>query len=267
MTALMDTAFASAATVEKFDCIHLQTPYHKFTIDELKAFPLGALSKDDSTIFIWTDSSNAATAMQLIDAYGFKFSTIAAIVNIAEALPVSEEEAKKSRVKLIQPYPWWPASETQQFTRPTCEQLWMATKGTGAALNPKYKTLPFQVIDKPELSKSKSKARQSTDSEWNCKRPDLLDQVSSFLAPESRIVDVFGDCLHANAAVLTPTIANGFVPAMESDEGIVSDAKKAFADMGKVSLRALTVKLRRSLSEDSELDETVTEVLNTAVTD
>lgn len=288
--------FSAAAALEPYSVLYLQTPWNKLTMDELSALPVDKICKDDSTLFMWSDSYSLSKAVKLMDKWGFEYKSIASIVDVAEklpAMPVEEkheedkekdleaesdaegpadpaadpaaepaaesaagpnEKAKpkrQARIKSVQPYPWWDGSAS--LSRVSTEHLLCATRGVGAAVSPKFKLAPFQVLYLPELSKAKSKARQAaphTDPDWCFKRPaEVLDTVKMYAVAESRIIDLFGDTMHADIASLSPVLPHGFVDALKTGEpGSVLIANEAIGDLGKVALKSIAAKLRKSLA-------------------
>jgi hypothetical protein len=94
----------------------------------------------------------------------------------------------------------------------------MAVRGAGAPLNPKYKAQPYQILDMPELAKSKSRGRQPApwcDPAWFFRRPsEFLDTVCNSVPASARIIELFGDCLHETVHALSPAIPEGYVPAL-----------------------------------------------------
>src|SRR5487761_335085 len=51
--------------------------YPTLTLDELKGMPLQEIAKDDSLLFMWTSSPHLAQAIELGDAWGFSYRTVA----------------------------------------------------------------------------------------------------------------------------------------------------------------------------------------------
>lgn len=309
----------TATAVDKYDAIYLNTPFNKLSLDELKQLPIGDLAKADASLFLWADSFKVAEAAELIKAWGFTFKTVASILNLAEkpapvpelpkvvdasaaassepsaaTVSVAEEEpapviakARGPRVKSIQPPQWWTVDESAVIARPTTEQLWMAVRENGAAVNAKFKLQPYQIADLPELAKAKARGRQPhawCPPEWHLTRPSqFLDAVVASLAPDSRVLELFGDSLHDKVHAMGPAIPSGYVPALNSEEGVVATAKAALEGEGKVALRSLAAKMRKALAtsasaaantsaeeaapEDGEISETEQDSTVTAVLD
>jgi len=285
--------FATAEKLESYNVLYVQTPWNKMSMEELSALPVDKISKEDSTLFLWSDSYSMSKAVKLIEKWGFEYKSIATIVDVAEKLALVQAEEKheeeigkeaesdaeapadpvesasaevvekskpkrQARIKSVQPYPWWDGSAS--LSRVSTEHLLCATKGSGAALSLKYKLAPFQVLYLPELSKAKSKARQAaphTDPEWCFKRPaEVLESVKQYAAADSRIIDLFGDSFHAEVASLSPVIPHGFVNALKNvdEEGSVATANEAIGDLGKVALKSIAAKLRKSLATKQPLE-------------
>jgi hypothetical protein len=180
-----------------------------------------------------------------------------AVIDVTGTVPeessVPSKPASKPRgprVKSIQPPAWWATGDC--ISRPTTELLFMAVRGAGAPVHPKYKAQPYQVADMPELAKSKARDRQPSawcPEEWFFRRPsEFLQTVVHSVAPDSRIIELFGDTLHDTVHALSPGVPLSYVPALASDEGIVAVAKNALDGEGKVALRSLAAKLRRLLT-------------------
>jgi N6-adenosine-specific RNA methylase IME4 len=51
--------------------------YPTLTLDELKGMPLQEIAKDDSLLFMWTSSPHLAQAIELGEAWGFSYRTVA----------------------------------------------------------------------------------------------------------------------------------------------------------------------------------------------
>ena len=52
-------------------------PYSTMTFNELKELPVDEISYSNSTLFLWTTDCHLPEALNLIEAWGFKFKTIA----------------------------------------------------------------------------------------------------------------------------------------------------------------------------------------------
>lgn len=200
----------------------------------------------------------------------------------SSSAPATESQpaakARGPRIKSIQAPAWWGSGDC--LSRPTTEQLWVAQLGEGAAVNPKFKTQPYQIADMPELAKAKARARQPSawcPAEWFFRRPEeFLRTAVASLAPGSRVLELFGDSMHDNVHVLGPAIPQIYVPALSTDEGVVAYAKSALEGEGKVALRSLAAKLRKATaapvstetSEEGQIEEeqdsTITAVLQKA---
>lgn len=160
---------------------------------------------------------------------------------------------KKHRVRTIDPMPWCRPVEST-MSRPSTEQLWVAHRGTGAELSTKYKKALFQVENMPELVKARARARGTPVSEdWNNQRPyPLIEAVSAYVKPTAKIIDLFGDQHHADAATLSPVVLNGFTPALSSSDGCVGAVKKAIQSVpSKAALKSLLAKSKKTDGHES----------------
>ena len=332
------TALATVAAAEKFDAVYLNTPWNKLSLDELKALPLGALTKDDASLFMWADTFTVGQATALLSEWGYTFHSVHSIVDFAEKLaavpvvdpvatpPIAEpvaaegdgptpmdvnqeeqtdgegaaasataeqtdgeegvvqEEAaadgtvqpapKKAskprgpRVKTIQPFPWWPAESVGNLVRPCSEQLWMAVRGSGAAIKPKYKVEAFQVQQMPDAAKAKSRSRQPAawcPAEWFMTRPGShLEAIKAALAPEARIVELFGDAVYPGVYAFGPGVPGGYIPALDVDASTVAVNTEALSAYGKVALKALASKLRRGDLESEPVQKLLNDVATAA---
>lgn len=50
--------------------------YATMSLDQIKAMPVGNLAADDSHLFMWTTQPHLEQAFEVLDAYGFKFSSV-----------------------------------------------------------------------------------------------------------------------------------------------------------------------------------------------
>jgi len=55
----------------------IENQYPTMDLEEIKALPIGELAEDDSVIFLWATSPKLEEAIQVINAYGFKYVTSA----------------------------------------------------------------------------------------------------------------------------------------------------------------------------------------------
>jgi chromatin remodeling complex protein RSC6 len=252
MDTTIATGFAAAASAEsKFDALYMQTPWNKLSLAQLSELPLQSLCKDNATLFMMCDSVSASNAAKLMQKWGFAFSHVAGIMDIADysssTAPSEEgEKQQKKRVKAIDALPWW-GTAADSVSRFSTEQLWVGLKGTGCEVNSKYKKLPFQVEHLPELVKSKSKGRRVQSEEWNVTRPySCMDTILAYVKPGSAVVDVFGAEHHADAATLSPVVVGGFTAALSSTSGAVGSIKTAIATVpSKAALKSLLAKTKR----------------------
>jgi SWIB/MDM2 domain len=199
ITEITSSLSQRASSDRRYDCIYLQTPWNKMTLDELAALPVGDMLSEDSSLFLWVDTFTAGDAVKLFDKWGITFHSVVQVLNLAEeaapapaaatatapTVPEVEEEpepeaevegaeetaapavkAKSSkprgaRVKSIQPPTWW-SSKEGALVRPCTEQLWMATRGEGAPIQTKGKPRqqPYQVRNLVEMAKKNSRLRR-----------------------------------------------------------------------------------------------------------
>jgi len=50
-------------------------PYPTMTIDEIKEFPVGGFANTDCALFCWATNANLGNAIDVVKAWGFKYST------------------------------------------------------------------------------------------------------------------------------------------------------------------------------------------------
>lgn len=222
------------------------------------------------------DDSDAAAERAPVEDTDAEMTDAEGAAPAAAASVSADEDTKKvskprgPRVKVIQPFPWWP-KETSAGTmvRACTEQLWVATRGAGAALNPKFKTAAFQVQNMPEAAKGKSRSRRPAATcppEWFMRRPGThIYDITAALAPGSRIIELFGDAVYAKVHAFGPGIVGGYIPALQTEEGVVGTSKAALQEYGKVALRAVAVKLRSANSEEEEVHDTAQKVYAAAI--
>jgi chromatin remodeling complex protein RSC6 len=298
--------YDSIKKVEKYDVVVLHTPWSAMEQADLEKIPVNDITSDNSTLYMYTDSANMSKSIHLIEKYGFTYKSVAAIVDIAEkpvevpepaavepestapveeatqdekmvvepeepeqpvAKKTSKNTVKRARIKSIHPFKWWGDKHNNDMSRVTTEQLLIAYKGNGAAVSPKYKVQQFQVINLPELSKNKSKARSITsgNAEWNFKRSDaVFDMVlSTYAKTPARIIDMFSGNIHADAASFSVNNPTQFVSALSGDEEHVGEGKEVLETMGKVALKSLSAKFRKALTvdDDEKVDSTVKSLL------
>ncbi len=53
-----------------------KVPYERMTLDEIKALPVADLAEDDAHLYLWTTNAFMRSAYEVLDAWGFKFSTV-----------------------------------------------------------------------------------------------------------------------------------------------------------------------------------------------
>jgi hypothetical protein len=73
-----------ASASGKYDCIYLQTPWNKLTLEELAALPVGEMVADDASVFLWVDTFTAGDAVKLFEKWGLTFHSVVQILNLAE---------------------------------------------------------------------------------------------------------------------------------------------------------------------------------------
>ncbi|KAG5190707.1 hypothetical protein JKP88DRAFT_285828 [Tribonema minus] len=284
-----DVTGAFNALTGSYDVLLLNTPWHRFSPAELAELPVGAIAGDNSTLFMWCDSATAGITTKVMRKWGFTFHSVASILNIAAppaplepvepAALEPEDEATESgaqtdmevdgsdrakaprtpraprapRIKSIHPPAWWSAVAEGAATRACTEQLWVGVKGAGAALCPKAKLAPFQVIDTADFPKKASKARKASATcppEWYCTRPSELnffETVLSQYGPSAKAIELFGDSIRNKVDAFGPGIPSMFVPALSGTDGDVGVIKGALEGLGKVTVRSVCAKLHKVL--------------------
>ena len=53
------------------------TPYARMTLERLKELPVGGLAADDAVLFLWATHPKMREALEVIDAWGFRYVTCA----------------------------------------------------------------------------------------------------------------------------------------------------------------------------------------------
>lgn len=61
---------------EKWLGYESKVPYSRMTLDEIKALPVASLAADDAHLYLWTTNGFLRRSFEVIDAWGFKFSTL-----------------------------------------------------------------------------------------------------------------------------------------------------------------------------------------------
>lgn len=241
---------ASAAPSTAFDVLYVNTPWNKVGLDELGQLPIATSA--NSTLLLWADSKTLAHAIAVGGAMGFRFHSVAYIMDVAPPLQ-ADEEGKVGRVKTIQQPSWWSSGE-DCIARPCAELLLMFTKGEGAPRNGKYKQASFQVLNVEEFSKRKNRVKAKSahcDPELLFSRPEMfLEKVMGYFAAGCVGCEVYGDRMRASMAAYGPSIPFTFVPALSSEEGAVGAVKKALKSAGKVSLKSVCAKFRKALAAE-----------------
>src|SRR5690606_8195037 len=92
--------------------------YACMPIDELCALPVPAIAADDAVLFLWVYDPMLREALQLIDAWGFRFKTVGYIW-IKTVSPSLRDGLLPFRMS------------TGYHTRKGAEQCWIATRGRG----------------------------------------------------------------------------------------------------------------------------------------
>lgn len=70
--------------VGSYDAIYVNTPFQRMAMKDIAALPVGKLAADDSSLFIWCDSTTAGPTAGLIEDWNFTFHSVLAIVDMAE---------------------------------------------------------------------------------------------------------------------------------------------------------------------------------------
>ena len=61
---------------DKYDCLYLNTPWHKLSVEQLGKLDVSSLTKDDALLYMWGDTYSMSDSMDLARKYGFKFDSI-----------------------------------------------------------------------------------------------------------------------------------------------------------------------------------------------
>ena len=245
---------------EKYDVIYVNTPWSKLDLQTISKIPVKNISSDNSALFLWVDSYSLDKGMSLLDAWGFKFHSVYQVADIAQypwmKKPAVDAEVverpKKTRAPPINPPKWWAnCPESPCGSRPSSEQLWLATKGDVSLLfNPG--SVAYQVVNLPELGK-KSRAKKSLENEWDVERPTVfLETVLGSLSPSRNVLNVFATSLHDKVDSWGPGLPGGFLDASSKSSGLVGEINKTMRSMKKTQLQALSGKCTKYLLCEGE---------------
>lgn len=111
----------------------------------------------------------------------------------------------------------------------------MFTKGDASAVFVNN-TLPYQVVNVPEVTKKSRSKKDAADEEWDTERPlQFLDTVLSGLSA-SEVVDLYSSTLHEKADKWGPAVADGFLRSTYSAQGIVAEINETMRTMKKTQI-------------------------------
>lgn len=175
-------------------------------------------------------------------------------MDVADAsAPVAEEPKdkvktvratnKKTRAPPITAPKWWVDSpETSCGSRPSSEQLWLATKGDVSLLF-NSGTLAYQVVNLPELGKKSRAKKNMTELDWDVERPSVfLETVLGGLTPSRNVLNLFASSFHEKVDSWGPGLPGGFLHASSKNTGLVGEINKTMRAMKKTQLQTLSSK-------------------------
>ena len=258
---------------DKYEVVYFNTPWSKLDLETIAKFPVDKISSDNSALFLWVDSYSLDKGMHLLDSWGFKFHSVFQVVDVAQypwmkkekpVVEVNESETeptpkvrhspKKTRAPPINPPKWWGKSpESPCGSRPSIEQLWLATKGDVSSLF-NSGSVAYQVVNLPELGK-KSRAKKSLENEWDVERPtSFLETVLGHLSPSRNVLNVFASSMQEKVDSWGPGLPGGFLDASMKSTGLVGEINKTMRSLKKTQLQALSGKCVKYLlgTDDAE---------------
>ena len=260
---------------EKYDILYVNTPWSKLDVETISKVPVKSISSENSALFIWVDSYSVDKGMSLLNSWGFKFHSVYQVADVAQYPWMKKEKAekkveevvvvegegeaqpkpkpvratnKKTRSPPINPPKWWvDAPEASCGSRPSSEQLWLATKGDASLLF-NSGTVPYQVVNLPELGKKSRAKKSSFENEWDVERPAVfLETVLSSLSVSRNVLNVFASSLHEKVDAWGPALPGGFLHCSSKNTGLVGEINKTMRSMKKTQLQSLSVKSMKYL--------------------
>jgi len=178
---------------EKYDAIYFSTPCKNLTTSQLAKLDVKSLVKDDSLLFMWSDTFSVGESISLASSYGFQFESVYQISDLTtypkqclrdvvtevgeevsevveepvktETMVVEESAVKEKKVikrvkKLRAPplsLPIHMATSDGGSSRSMCEMLLLFYRGDRSVLktltNEKAGTIGYQIVQHPELGK------------------------------------------------------------------------------------------------------------------
>lgn len=235
--------------VSKYDVLYVNTPWSEIQSNGLDAgkLPLAQITADDAVLFVWTDTYSAAKTVDLIRAWGFEFHSVFKIMDLA-VYPwmtgkSTVETARKMRAPQVFSPSWWstPEGDFQNPTRPTTEQLWLATKGNPSKI---FNTgvVPYSVVNLPEVGKKSRSKKGQEQKEGNTRPSEFLQSILNHINKDVRVLDLFSSTLHDDIDSWGPEIPGGFLTGFKKKLGLVGKINEALQSLKKKELGELCQK-------------------------
>lgn len=159
---------------------------------------------------------------------------------------------RKSRAPPVSPPKWWTSKDDTVLTpsRPTTEQLWLATKGDPSRLFTSV-SLAYNVVNYPELgAKSRAKKIAGND-KWDTERPGgLMENVTRHLTQDANFLNVFASSMNASVDCWGPGVPGGYLSSSKKSAGVVGVVNKALRGLKKTQLQLLTSKIPKIIQAD-----------------
>lgn len=278
---------------DKYNVLYVNTPWNSMDMSTLERFPAEAITPDDAALFMWVDSYTVAKAAGLLEKWGFTFHSVYQIMDVAkypwmrkeragpkevievkddveikeeisEAAPGVAEAAgpkkkstRKPRAPPVSPPKWWTCVEGGPLTpsRPTTEQLWLATKGDPSKLFTSV-SLAYNVVNCPELG-TKSRLKKAVESDkWDTERPEMfMDNVTRHLTPDARLLNVFASSMNPSVDCWGPCVPGGYLSSFKKNAGIVGVVNRVLRSMKKTQLHELCSKLPKVIKKEASLED------------
>ena len=159
---------------------------------------------------------------------------------------------RKPRAPPINPPHWWTTDDHDILTpsRPTTEQLWLAVKGDPSKLFTTV-SLPFNVVNRPELGKKSRSKKPSTTDQWDTERPaEFLLSVLNHLKPEAKVLNVFASAVNDKVDCWGPGLPGGYLSSMKGNTGLVGVLNKILRSLKKTQLHDLCLKLPKVIAKE-----------------
>lgn len=159
---------------------------------------------------------------------------------------------RKPRAPPVTPPHWWTADSHEILTpsRPTTEQLWLAVKGDPSKLFTTV-SLPFNVVNRPELGKKSRSKKSNNADEWDTERPaEFLSNILGHLTTEAKVLNTFASSIHDKVDCWGPDLPGGYLSSMKGNAGLVGVLNKTLRALKKTQLHELCLKLPKVIAKE-----------------